>query len=82
MINKLLGLLSKHGPAFLLGKAVESLPSDLRETSFAVAADLVFADGIVEQEERDVLERLRTALQIEEHRALQIVEILCIKNRG
>lgn len=55
MIRKLQGLLQKHGPSFVLAKASETLPSDLKETAFALAADLVFADGSVESAEKQLL---------------------------
>lgn len=82
MMSKLLGLLKKHGPEALLQKAFSSLPKDLRETAFAVAADLVFADGSVEDDEKELLETIQRALAVPDDLALRILEVLMIKNRG
>lgn len=82
MIDKLMGLLNRHDASFLLQKGAEFLPSELRETAFAVAGDFVFADGSVEAEEMAVLEKLQIALGVAEQQALKILEVLEIKNRG
>lgn len=82
MINKLVGILTKQGPAFLLQKAHEALPCELRETAFAVATDLIFADGVLEVEEKNLLEELQESLGIEEEMAIRVIEVLSIKNRG
>lgn len=82
MMDKLFGLLHKHGPAFLLEKAIASLPNELRPTAFAVATDLVFADGSIEDEEKQFIEKLGGELGIGQELALKIIEVLAIKNRG
>jgi tellurite resistance protein len=82
MIRKLQALLQKQGIEFLLSKAYEALPVKLRETVFANAADLVFADGSVEDEEKQLLEDIKAALSVPDDLALKIVEVLQIKNRG
>jgi tellurite resistance protein len=82
MMDKLFGLLHKHGPAFLLEKSVASIPDELRPTAFAVAADLVFADGNIEDEEKQFIEKLGSELRISQDLALKIIEVLAIKNRG
>ncbi|HEY9688867.1 MAG TPA: tellurite resistance TerB family protein, partial [Coleofasciculaceae cyanobacterium] len=40
MIDKLLGIMQKQGPDVLFHAAQASVPSDLRETAYAVAADM------------------------------------------
>lgn len=82
MIDKLMGLLQKHGQSFLIEKSAEALPSDLRETVFATATDLVLADGSVEEEEKKLLERLQVSLKVSDELAVKIIEVLQIKNRG
>lgn len=82
MLDKLLGLLKKHGHSFLLEKAAKGLPSELRDTAFALATDLVFADGHVEAEEKELLENIQQCLEIPDDVALKIIEVLQIKNRG
>lgn len=82
MMDKLFGLLHKHGPSFLLEKSAASVPEELRATAFAVATDLVFSDGNVEDEEKRLIEKLGNVLGIEEGLAMRIIEVLAIKNRG
>ncbi len=82
MFEKLLGILKSEGIDFLFNAAKDSLPHDLREAAFAVATDLVLADGVVFQEERDFLNDLYQALGISSDIATQIVQVMLIKNRG
>ncbi|GAA6619032.1 tellurite resistance TerB family protein [Scytonema sp. NUACC26] len=82
MFDKLLGVLRREGLDTLFNLAKESLPYDLKEAAFAVAADLVLADGIVTREEQDFLNDLCYALDISRNIATQIVEVMVIKNRG
>lgn len=82
MFDKLLGILRRDGFAELFNSAKESLPHELRETAFTIATDLVLADGIVTEEEQDFLNQLHQALDISGDTALQIVEVMLIKNRG
>jgi uncharacterized tellurite resistance protein B-like protein len=82
MIDKLLGLLKRKGAPFLLSKAVEVLPQDLKETAFTVAVDMVFADGTVEQQEKELIESMKTSLGLSDELAMEIIEVISIKNRG
>ncbi|AKG20343.1 tellurite resistance TerB family protein [Calothrix sp. 336/3] len=82
MFDKLLGILRREGINTLFRVAKASLPHDLREAAFAVATDLVLADGIVAQEEQDFLNDLCLDLGIDSNVATQIVEVMLIKNRG
>ncbi|MEO0971001.1 MAG: tellurite resistance TerB family protein [Cyanobacteria bacterium J06639_18] len=82
MLDKLLGILRRDGFNVLFNTAKESLPQNLRETSFAVATDLVLSDSIVSEEERSFLNDLHQALNIDTTTATKIVEIMTIKNQG
>lgn len=82
MFDKLLGMLRREGVMELVEVAKESLPHELKETAFAVAADMVLADGYVTEEEKSFLNNLYQTLNIPEDIATQIVEVICIKNRG
>lgn len=53
---------------------------DLGRTAFANAADIVFADRVIEQAEVDLLNRLAAKLGIESHLANSIIEVIQIKN--
>lgn len=82
MLDRAVNTLRKDGPSPLVAAAKETLPPDLRDTAFAVAADLVLADGVVEEKEKKFLEELQKAMGVPDDVALKITEVLVIKNRG
>ncbi len=82
MFDRLVGYLQKHGAEWLLTKAVAGMPDELRETAFATAADLVFADGSVEPAEQALIEKIQRDLRVSDDLALKIIEVISIKNRG
>ena len=82
LCDRLLGLLKQHGPGILIKQAKQSLPNDLRETAFAIATDLVLSDKTVTTQEQAFLDDLYRILEIPGATALQIVQVMNIKNRG
>lgn len=82
LFDKLLGILQQDGINTLFDTAKESLPPDLREAAFAVTADLVLASGIFTEEENSFLNDLYQALGISRDIAIQVVQVMMIKNRG
>jgi hypothetical protein len=82
MFDKLLSLLKAEGPSVLVNVAKTYLPEGLRETVFAIATDLVLSDGTVTQQEQAFLDDLYRILEISGDTALQIVQVMTIKNRG
>jgi|AGTN01.2.fsa_nt_gi Tellurite resistance protein TerB. len=82
MLDRTVNTLKSQGPSPLIAAAKETLPADLRDTAFAVAADLVLADGIVEDKEKKFLEELQKAMGVSDDVALKITEVMVIKNRG
>jgi hypothetical protein len=54
----------------------------MRESVFAVATDLILVDGVVSLEEKEFLNDLYQALNLDSEVATQIVEVMLIKNRG
>ncbi|MDY6902861.1 MAG: tellurite resistance TerB family protein [Cyanobacteriota bacterium] len=81
MFEVLSGIIRHEGVNNLFDAAKDSLSDDLRETAFAVAADLVLADGIL-IEEQDFLIELYQALRIQRETGQKIIEVMFIKNRG
>jgi Tellurite resistance protein TerB len=59
-----------------------TLPLDLRETAFAAATDLVFADRMVTEEEEAFLGNLWGALDISDETGRKILEVMEILHRG
>lgn len=81
-MNKLVGILRRQGPLELMEICTDYIPSDLCETAFAVATDIVLADGIVTDEEKDFISRLQRLLKVDYDLAQKIVEVMVIKNKG
>ncbi len=82
MINRLIGMLKRMGPEEVLGACAPVLTTEMRETAFANACDLLLADGGIEEEEKVFLDSLQKKLHISGDQALTIVEVMIVKNRG
>jgi tellurite resistance protein len=82
LFDKILGILQGDGFNALFNAAKDSLSQDLREAAFAVATDFVLAEGIIAEEEKNFLKDLYQALGVSSEIAIQIVQVILIKNRG
>ena len=80
--DQLLNRLKQHGPGALVEAAKAVLPRDLASTAFAIATDLVLADGTVTIQEQAFLDDLYRILEISADQALKIVEVITLKNQG
>jgi len=77
-----INLLNDHGAADVLHACGEALPTELRAPAFALAADLVLADGQVGEREKAFIDALQTALGLDDATALKVVEVMLIRNRA
>jgi len=82
MMDKLLGILKRGGPEKLLDTVGNAVPPELRETVFTNACNIVLADGVVEDDEKEFMNNLVTRLEIGKDRAKQIIKVMVIKNKG
>lgn len=82
MLDRLLGYINQQGYDTLLKAAIVKLPSELRETAFAVATDITLSDGDLAEEEENLLNDLYNSLKISEETATKIIDVLLIKNQG
>jgi tellurite resistance protein len=82
MFDKLVGIIRRQGVESLVQLAREGLPTELRETAFACAVDIAFADGVVDDSEKKLIDELQKILEVPENIALTIVQVMMIKNRG
>ncbi|MEH2289048.1 tellurite resistance TerB family protein [Nostoc sp.] len=82
LFEKILGILQGDDFNALFNAAKDSLSQDLRETAFAVATDLVLAEGIIPEEEKNFLIDLYQALGVSSEIAIKIVQVILIKNRA
>lgn len=82
IFNKLVKVLQNEGVGGLVAVAKSSLPSELRETAFACAVDIVLADGVVEDSEKALLEELQQVLEVSDELGGKILEVMQIRNRS
>ncbi|MDZ8031326.1 MAG: tellurite resistance TerB family protein [Nostoc sp. DedQUE08] len=82
LFDKILGILQGDDFNALFNAAKDSLSQELREAAFAVATDLVLAEGIIPEEEKNFLIDLYQALGVSSEIAIQIVQVILIKNRA
>jgi uncharacterized tellurite resistance protein B-like protein len=82
VVERALNLLTDHGVAPVLSACGAVIAPELRPTVFAIAADLVLADGRIDGREKAFIDQLHAALGVDEQMAVKIVEVLLIKNRG
>jgi hypothetical protein len=54
----------------------------LKTTAFANACDIVLADGVVEDDEKEFLDKLQNQLDIPSDEAVNIVQVMIVKNKG
>jgi uncharacterized membrane protein YebE (DUF533 family) len=81
-IDVLQRVLKHDGLDKLLDKCAAALPEELRACVFANACDIILADRVVEDEEKEFLDRLQKKLEVDGDTALTIVEVMIIKNKG
>ncbi|WP_414567831.1 tellurite resistance TerB family protein [Nostoc sp. CCY 9925] len=81
LLDKILSIFQGDHFNTLFNAAKDSLSQDLRESAFAVATDLVLAEGIVTEEEKNFLNDLYQALGVSRETAIQIMQVILIKNR-
>lgn len=82
MLKRLHAIIKKKGVDALIDLCVAGIDSELRETAFANACDIVLADGVVEADEKEFVETLGKKLDIEKKLAVLIVKIMVVKNKG
>ncbi len=82
MMDRLVGELRRGGHEKLLDKAYPAVPPELAETVFANSVDIVLADGVVEDDEKQFIDTLQEKLEIDAKRAKTIVQVIVYKNQG
>ena len=82
MFDKLFRILKNQGASSLVSSSIKGPPEDLKLTAFACAVDIALADGVLEDEEKDIINQLAETLEIPEQTAVSIIEVLIIKNKA
>lgn len=65
-----------------MDEAADALPAPLERTAFAIAVDVLLADGHLRTTELQFVEQLRRVLRIRQSFADAVVEVLRTKNLG
>jgi tellurite resistance protein len=81
-IDRMLGLIKRKGVEATTEICAQVLPEGLRRPVFANACDLILADGVVEDEEKEFINHLRKALDISGDDAQTIAQVMVWKNQG
>ena len=82
IFEKLIQVVRRQGVDQLMMLSSNAITPNLKPTAFAIATDLLMADGNVAPEEKAFLERIQKSLQVDDPLAVKIVEVIAIKNRG
>ena len=82
LADRAIRLLTDYGLPAVLVACAKAIPVDLRPTTFALATDLVLADGRIGDREKIFIDELQAVLDIDDATARKIVDVLLIKNRG
>lgn len=82
MFDKLFRILKNKGASALVDASTDALSEDFKLTAFACAVDIALADGVLEEEEKDIINQLAERLEIPEQTAVSIIEVLIIKNKA
>jgi tellurite resistance protein len=80
--TRALNLIADRGLPAVLAACAQAIPAELRATAFALAIDLMLADGRLGSRESTLIDQLRRAFQIDGALARKIVDVLLIKNRA
>ena len=81
LIDRMKRFLEQHDRAAVMERAARAIPAKLRPSAYAIAADLLLADGRIDAHERRFLQRLAASFGIGTRRAAGIVEVMLLKNR-
>ncbi|MBI2078152.1 MAG: tellurite resistance TerB family protein [Euryarchaeota archaeon] len=82
MLQRIVDYAQKRGLETLLQASVRAIPDDLRESAFALGADLVLSDRRFAAQESDFLERLRGVLNVDPDIARKVVEVGAIRHKA
>lgn len=80
LIDRMRDRIEAQGAPAIMKQAALGIPVPVRPAAFAVAADLVLADGTLEQAERTFLQSLAAELGVARALSRQILSVIQLKN--
>lgn len=69
------------GSKAIIDSSVSKVSADNKPTLFAMIMELLLADGILADKEKEIAEYLSTSLQLDSNTAQKIIEVMLIKNK-
>ncbi|MBP2282455.1 putative tellurite resistance protein B-like protein [Flavobacterium sp. CG_23.5] len=75
-------LRTEMGQLKYISDCCEWIKDEDKETVFALALEVLLADGILEKEEKNIIEVLSKLLKMDLGMASKIIEVIFLKNKG
>jgi hypothetical protein len=82
VVQKVRDAIDAKGREAVFEAGVKGLPVELAYTLYALAGDIVFAEGTAQPAELDFLRQTQEALGVPDDLATKVLEVMQIKNRG
>ena len=70
------------GSKELIDRSVDKVSPENKPTLFALIVELLLADGILADQEKEITDYLASALDLDNALAEKIIEVILIKNKG
>jgi len=80
--HKITDIIAKTGSDGLIKLCCPLIKEENKPTLFSMALEIVLSDGLLELEERKIIEYLAVSLKIEKSLVLKIIEVMLIRNKG
>ena len=79
---KSFNLRTELGQLKYISACCELIKEEDKETVFALALEVLLADGTLEKEEKNIIEVLSNHLKLEAEMTSKIIEVIFLKNKG
>ena len=80
VLERVVSTMRSGDAGLVITRVAERLAPDLRGTAFAIAVDVLLADGRLREPERHFMEELRRLLQVRRSFAHKVLDVLRTKN--
>ncbi len=81
LYEKVMNLQLQMGSKELIDRSVEKVAEENKPTLFALIVELLLADGILAEKEKEITDYLASALDLDEDLAKNIIKVILIKNK-
>ena len=82
LYRKAFNVKAELGQLKYISACSEWIKGEDKETVFALALEVLLADGTLEKKEKNVIEVLSNQLEIEKEMTSKIIEVIFLKNKG